>query len=210
MIITKLSLSRRAVLRGLGATLALPMLDAMVPALTSIVKAQVMAKGRLGFVYVPNGMMMNYFTPKTAGADYELTPILSPLKAFRDQMTVISGCANAKADPLDQGSGPHSRAQATWITGVRPKRTEGADVEAGTTLDQLAARKLGLDTPLESLELGLDPSYLAGNCEGGFACIYSNTVSWKTPTMPLPIETESVHRVRAAVRRLPESGRARR
>lgn len=189
MIITKMSLSRRMVLRGMGATLALPLLDAMIPALSHVAAAAASPKTRLGFVYVPNGMQLNYFIPKATGKNFELTPILSPLANFRDQMTVISGLANAKADPLDQGSGPHSRAQATWLTGVRPKRTEGADVEAGTTLDQLAAKKLSADTPLESLQLGLDPSYLSGNCEGGFACIYSNTVSWKTPTQPLPAET---------------------
>jgi hypothetical protein len=189
MVITKMSMSRRTLLRGFGATLALPLLDAMVPALTAVGQTAAAAKPRLGFVYVPNGMMLNYFIPKTTGKDFELSPILTPLANFRDQMTVVTGCANAKADPLDQGSGPHSRAQATWLTGVRPKRTEGADVEAGPTLDQLAARKLGTETPLESLQLGLDPSYLAGNCEGGFACIYSHTVSWKTATVPLQAET---------------------
>jgi uncharacterized protein DUF1552 len=188
MTITKMSLPRRTVLRGMGAMLALPLLDSMFPALTAIARAAASPKQRLGFFYVPNGMMLNYFIPKTAGKDFELTPILAPLAEFRDQLTVVSGTANAKADPLDQGSGPHSRAQATWLNGCRPKRTEGADVQAGTTLDQIAAKELGKDTPLESLQLGLDPNYLTGNCEGGFACVYQNTVSWKSPTMPLPPE----------------------
>ena len=188
MTISKMSLSRRTVLRGLGTTLALPLLDAMVPALSAMAQTAASPKPRLGFIYVPNGVMLNYFIPKTAGKDYELTPILKPLEAFRDQLTVISGTANAKADPLDQGSGPHSRAQATWLSGCRPKRTEGADVEAGITLDQIAASKWGKETALESLQLGCDTNYLTGNCEGGFACAYQNTVSWKTATQPLPPE----------------------
>src|SRR5262249_45993488 len=153
MTITKVALPRRVVLRGLGAAVGLPLLEAMFPALSPLARAAAKPKQRLGFIYTPNGMMMNRFIPKTAGPDFELTPILKPLGAFREQLTVVTGTANAKADPLDQGSGPHSRAQATWLNGCRPKRTEGADVQAGTTLDQFAAQVLGKDTALDSLQL---------------------------------------------------------
>ena len=184
MLITKRHLPRRAVLRGIGATMGLPLLDAMIPAAAGARAGK--PPVRLGFFYVSNGCTMAHFTPKGEGRDFELSPIVTPFAPFRDQMTVVSGLANAQAE--DSGGGPHSRAQAVWLSGVRPKRTEGADILAGTTLDQLAAPHISGDTPLRSLELALEPSYLVGNCDNGYACVYQNTFSWRTPTQPLVME----------------------
>ena len=188
MIITKRSLPRRTFLRGVGAALSLPLLDAMVPALSALSRTAAQPRMRMGFVYVPNGVQLENFRPATAGAGYAMTPILQPLEPYREQMTVLGGLANALANPLDVGSGTHARASAVWLNGVRPKRTEGADIRAGTTIDQFAARALGEETPLRSLELALEPNFTVGNCEGGYSCVYINTFSWRTPTMPLPME----------------------
>ena len=127
MVINKLALPRRTVLRGIGATLALPLLDAMVPALTPIAKTAAKPVTRLGIAYLPNGVIVKDLVPPTAGKDFEITPILKPLERFRDQLTVISGLANVQGDPLDAGSGPHSRNSGCWLSGVRAKRTENAD-----------------------------------------------------------------------------------
>ena len=199
MTIRKLHLPRRTLLRGLGAAIGLPLLDAMQPALARAAAPPI----RMAFFYVSNGCTMAHFTPKAEGRDFELTPILTPYGPFRDQMTVVSGMANAQAE--DSGGGPHSRAQTVWLSGVRPKRTEGADIAAGTTLDQIAARQLAGDTPLASLELALEPSYLVGNCDNGYACIYQNTFSWKGPTQPLVMENNP----RAVFERLFGDGRNR-
>ena len=190
MIITRLSLPRRTFLRGLGATVALPLLDAMIPALPGLSAKTAAAEPvrRLGFVYIPNGAVMQQWTPAEVGADFELSPILSPLAPFRDQLNVVSGLAHGQAEPLGDGNGEHSRASATWLNGVHPRQTEGADVEAGITADQLAARELGRDTPLPSLELAIDLDGLVGNCENGYSCVYLNTIAWRSATTPLPME----------------------
>jgi hypothetical protein len=187
MMITKIALPRRTFLRGVGASIALPFLDAMAPALTALSKTAPIP--RLGFVYVPNGIQMVNYLPQTEGKAFEMTPILSPLSEFREHMTVVSGLANHQGDALDGGSGPHTRTSATWLNGVRAKHTEGADIRQGTTIDQFAAQKLGKETPLASLELALEPNFTVGNCEGGYSCVYLNTCSWKTPTTPLQMET---------------------
>jgi hypothetical protein len=189
MIITKASLPRRTFLRGVGATLALPLLDAMVPALSAFAKTAAKPPVRLGFAYVPNGLILSEFLPKTDGAGFELPRILKPLAAYQDKLTIVSGLANAAGDALDASSGPHSRVSGCWLSGMRPRRTEGADIQAGTTIDQYAAQGLGKETPLASLELALEPNFMVGNCEGGYSCSYINTLSWRTPTMPLPMET---------------------
>lgn len=186
MFVTRQSIPRRMVLRGMGATLALPFLDAMVPALSARAAAAKPVT-RLGFFYVPCGIQIAYLNPP--GDVAASTPILQPLEKFLDQTTVVSGLMNLQADHLDVSTGAHSRAQVTWLSGMRAKRTEGADVQCGTTLDQYAARVLGKDTPLESLQVALEPNYLVGNCEGGYSCVYFNTFSWKTPTSPVPMET---------------------
>lgn len=189
MIVTKRSLPRRTFLRGLGATLGVPLLDAMVPAFTALAQTAAKPVQRLAFFYVPNGIQLVNWHSKTDGATLEITPILAPLAPFRDQTVMVSGLANSQADPLDVGSGSHARAAGVWLNGVRPKRTESADIQAGTTVDQFAARTLGKDTPLSSLQLALEPSFVVGNCEGGYSCAYVNTMSWQTPTMPLPMDT---------------------
>ncbi len=188
MMITKMALPRRTVLRGFGATLSLPFLEAMMPALTAMAKTP--APMRLGVAYVPNGVQLINFVPKTEGAAFEITPILTPLSSFRDQLTVISGLSNVTAEMLDEGGGAHARPAGTWLSGVRVKRTTGeAEVHAGKTVDQYAADVLSKDTPLRSLELALEPNFVVGNCETGYSCTYINTTSWRTPTTPLPMET---------------------
>ena len=192
MIITKRALPRRTVLRGIGATLALPLLDAMVPALSASTTTAAAPVRRLGFFYVPNGVAMtgsvNQWTPDGVGTGFTFSPILKPLESFRKQLVVVSGLSHREADSKGDGNGDHTRGSATWLNGVRPKHTEGADVRAGTTADQIAAAALGQDTLLPSLELGLDPNFMVGNCEGGYSCVYMNTLAWRTPTTPLPAE----------------------
>ena len=189
MIINKLALPRRTFLRGVGATLALPLLDAMVPALTALGRTAAAAPLRLGFVFVPNGLILREFLPQTEGRGFDLPRILAPLAPFREQLTIVSGLANAAGDALDASSGPHSRGSGCWLNGMRARRTEGADIQAGKTIDQFAADALGRETPLPSLELALEPNFMTGNCEGGYSCAYINTLSWRTATLPLPMET---------------------
>lgn len=184
MTMRRITLPRRTVLRGGGAALALPLLDAMVPALG----AAPAPVPRLGFFYVPNGMQMARVVPKTVGRDYAMPITLRPLEPLRDRMVVVTGLANSEADPRELGAGPHARANAAWLNGVRPKHTEGADVEAGKTLDQYAADAIGAETPLRSLEVALEPNYMVGNCESGYSCVYQNTIAWRTPTAPLVME----------------------
>ncbi len=192
MIITKMALPRRTFLRGIGATLALPLLDAMVPALTALDQTPAKPVRRLGFVYLANGVAMNdavnYWRPKGEGTTFELSQILEPLAPFRNQLVVVSGLTHAQAETLGDGNGDHTRGTATWLNGVHPRWTEGSDVQAGMTVDQIAAQELGKDTPLPSLELGIDPNFVAGSCENGYSCIYMNTLAWRTPTAPLPVE----------------------
>ena len=183
MMITRLSLPRRTFLRGMGAAVALPLLDAMVPALS----AATTPVKRLGFIYLPNGAVMQSWTPKGEGT-LELSTTLSPLEPYRDQTVVLSRLAHGQAEPLGDGNGDHSRASSVWLNGVHPKHTEGADVQAGITADQIAAAELGKQTPLPSLELAIDLDFLVGNCENGYSCVYMNTVSWRTPMTPLPME----------------------
>jgi hypothetical protein len=189
MIVLQKSLPRRTFLRGLGATVALPLLDAMVPAFASTRSAAAPVR-RLGFVYIPNGAIMDKWTPATEGA-LELSPTLQPLAPFRDRLVVISNLASRPAEALEgEGSGDHARASAVWLSGVHPKRTEGADVQAGKTIDQIAADTLCRDTQLRSLELSAeDFSNSVGTCDIGYACSYVNTLSWRTPTTPLPMQT---------------------
>jgi hypothetical protein len=194
MMIVKKALPRRAFLRGVGTGLALPLLDAMVPALSAIDKTPAKGVRRLGFVYLPNGVAMNfkgvnYWRPIGEGTQFELSPILKPLESFRQNMVVFSGLTHHQADVLDDGAnGDHTRGTSSWLTGVHPKHTEGADVRNGVSADQIAAQRFGKETMLPSLELGIDVTYLAGNCENGYSCAYMNTLSWSSPTTPLPSE----------------------
>ena len=188
MIVTKIALPRRTFLRGMGATLMLPLLDAMVPALTATARTAAKPVHRLGFFYMPNGMEMPVWTPEGEGTRLELSPILRPLASARDQVVVVSGLSNLQAEQFGVGAGPHTRSHAAWLSGVRAKRTEGADIQAGKTMDQYAADVLGLDTQLRSLELALEPNDLVGNCDNGYSCAYVNSTSWRTATSPLPME----------------------
>lgn len=188
MIITRRALSRRTMLRGLGATVALPLLDAMVPALSALAKTPANPIRRLGFVYIPNGEHPGLWTPPGSGPDLELSPILSPLAAFRHQTIVPTGLAHRQAEAMGDGNGAHTRAMATFLNGAHPKRTEGADIRAGMTVDQVAAAHLGQETPLPSMELALENNHGVGNCDAGYSCAYLNTISWRTATTPLPME----------------------
>jgi hypothetical protein len=191
VIITKAALPRRTFLRGLGVAIGLPLLDAMIPALSATARAGKPVR-RLGFVYAPDGMAItsavDYWTPKTDGATLEMSPILKPLEPHRGRLVVVSGLSQKQAEAMGDGNGDHTRGTATWLNGVHPKWTEGADVRAGTTADQIAAKELGDDTPLPSIELGLDHNFVVGNCENGYSCVYMNTLAWRTPTTPLPAE----------------------
>ena len=188
MMITKKSLPRRTFLRGLGTTLALPLLDAMVPAFAATRNSAAKPACRMGFVYVPNGIIMKHWTPATEGAGFELTPILKPLAALQERVLVLSGLAHVNGRPLGDGPGDHARAGATFLTGVHPKKTEGHDIHAGISVDQIAARELGKRTQLASLEMSLEAPGLLGNCDSGYSCAYTNTISWRTPTAPMPME----------------------
>jgi hypothetical protein len=187
MIITKLSMPRRTFLRGVGAAIALPWLDAMKPALS----AATVAPQRLGFFYVPNGMYLPNFHPAgNGGRSFELTPVLTPLASVREHVVVVSGVSNMPVLANDQGGGVHTRNHAGWLSGVLPKRTEGANITSAKTVDQYAADKLGADTPLRSLELTLESNFQVGNCEAGYSCAYLNSTSWRAPNAPLPHEAD--------------------
>lgn len=186
MIRTNTCLSRRTVLRGLGTTVALPLLDSMIPA--SAAAAGPTPTKRFAAVYVPMGMHMAQWTPRAEGA-LELMPIQSTWAPFRRQLTIVGGLdSQMAADTADEPAGPHSRVQTTWLTGCRAKRTEGADFRAGTSIDQLAAREIGEHTQLPSLELALETVEAVGACDWGYTCAYTSTLAWRTPTTPLPME----------------------
>ena len=189
MILTKKAIPRRTVLRGLGATLALPLLDSMVPALTAQRRTAAAPTRRLSIVYVPNGMEMNRWTPVNEGPSLELSPILQPLEPFRERMLVLSRLDCKPAMPLPgEGNGDHARAGGAFLTGVHPRKTEGPDIEAGISIDQLAAQEIGSETPLTSLELAIEPSDLLGACDTGYSCAYVNTICWRSSLTPLPME----------------------
>ncbi len=191
MIITKKALPRRTFLRGIGATLALPLLDSMVPALAASPLAGTQSPTRLSFVYIPNGVIMDEWTPSTLGSNYELTSILEPLAPFRDDMLVLSGLAHRTGRAYDgEGPGDHARASATFLTGVHPRRTEGADLRSGTSIDQIVAREFRKHTQLASLEVALDSTEVVGTCDTGYSCAYSNTLCWSSPTTPVPMENK--------------------
>src|SRR5688500_15036422 len=180
MFVSKIALPRRTFLRGIGATLALPLLDAMVAALTAQTRTAARPIRRLGFIYLPNGVArnfsgINYWTPLGEGASFEFSPILKPLESFRDRMVVVSGLAQHQADAHDDGAnGDHTRGTSSWLTGVHPKRTEGADIRNVISADQIAAAAIGRDTALPSLELAIDLNFQIGRA----ACRDSGVRSW--------------------------------
>jgi hypothetical protein len=185
MIITRRSLPRRTVLKGMGVTLALPLLDAMVPALTAMAQPPAQPRRRLGCVYVPHGAIMDRWTPASSGANFEFTPILKPLEPFRESIVVVTNLTR----PEEGFDTNHAGAPASWLAGVPPKRTAGPDFSLGITLDQLVAGRIGQETMLPSLELATeDFSGLIGDCAPGFSCAYMNTLSWQSEVAPLPME----------------------
>ncbi len=197
MIVTRKHLSRRTLLRGFGAAIALPMLDAMSPAFAAPTQGS-LPPTRLAFVYVPNGIIMNDWTPAAEGTVFELPRILSPLKPVRDEILVLSGLRQNNGFPLGDGPGDHARAASTFLTGVHPKKTYGADIHAGVSVDQVAAQHIGQATKFKSIELGLDDGRVTGNCDSDYSCAYSNSISWSTPSTPMPPEINP----RAAFERL--------
>jgi hypothetical protein len=188
MMITKKSVSRRTMLQGLGATLALPLLDAMIPAMAATRLTAAKPAVRLGFVYVPNGIIPKAWLPEKTGTGYQFLSTMQPLEPYRDQMLVLSNLMQRGGRALGDGAGDHARAGASWLTGIHPKKTEGSDIIAGISTDQIAARELGKITQLGSLEIGLEEPNLAGGCDSGYSCAYTNTVSWRAPTTPNPME----------------------
>lgn len=191
MFITKKHLSRRTILRGFGATIALPLLDGMVPALSALGATPARGIRRMAIVYTPNGMMMPNWTPKGEGTAFEFSPILAPIAPFRDRAVVLSGLADKYGWPQgDEGTGDHARAAATFLTGVHVKKTEGADIQGGVSMDQIAAKALSSETQLASLELALESVEFLGACDSGYSCAYANTIAWRSPTTPLPMEND--------------------
>lgn len=186
MIITKKAIDRRAILRGIGATLALPLLDGMTPAFATPKRPL-----RFGTVYSPTGMNMKAWMPTSEAQALELTRILEPLAPFRDQLTVLGGLCNPIADPRPgEGTGDHSRAAAAFLTCAHAKKTDGADMELGISLDQIVAKEFAKETQIPSLELTLGSNVQVGGCDPGYACPYSRTIAWRSPTTPLQMESD--------------------
>jgi hypothetical protein len=195
MIASRKSIPRRTMLRGLGASLALPLLDGMIPALTAQARTAAAPVHRFGVVYVPNGMVMENYLPATQGASFELTPTLQALAPFRSQTTVLSGldCVPSPGRP----GGAHAKASTRYLTDISPPTSE-TRLDAGISVDQILAGQLGAQTQLASLELAIENSDTAGACDVGFACAYTNTISWRSANTPLPMQ----HNPRAVFERL--------
>src|SRR5436309_5463089 len=185
MFIAKKAIPRRTVLRGIGATLALPLLDSMVPALSALARTSARPINRFGVMYVPNGMIMKNYLPLTEGAAYELTPTLSALAPFREHLLVVSGleCIPTPGRP----GGAHAKASTRFLTDVSPPLSE-TWLDAGISMDQILAQETGKLTQLASLELAIESGETAGACDTGFACPYTNTISWKSQNTPLPTQ----------------------
>lgn len=183
-------LPRRTVLRGLGAAVALPWLESMgtVTAWAANAPEKRTAPNRMAFLYVPNGKDMPNWTPGAEGKLGELPGIMAALEPVKDDLLVFSGLAADKARDYGDGGGGHARAMAAFLTGAHPRKTDGTDIRGGTSVDQIAAARIGELTRLASLEIGCEASAMAGNCDSGYSCVYSSTMSWKTPTQPLPKE----------------------
>ena len=183
MIITKKALPRRTFLKGMQATLALPLLDAMIPAMTALAQTPAKAVRRLGFVFIPMGCDHARWTPEGMGALDQLSPILSPLEPVKEQLTVVTNMELQNSYP-----GTHDTSNSGFLSAAFAKHTESSDYFLGTTADQVAAKQMGQDTQLRSLELSMDLNPLAGVCNNGYACVYTNCLSWSSPTTPLPSE----------------------
>ena len=187
MIVARKALSRRTMLRGMGAAVALPLLDAMVPAFTALAQTPAAPVRRLGVVYHPNGVIYQNWLPSGVGRDFELSRVLAPLAPFRDQLIVVTGLSSHQAEALGDGGGDHSRASGTYLTGVHVRKSDSV-VENGVSMDQIAARAFERETQLSSLQLTMDDNSLVGSCDVGYSCAYSSTLSWLTATLPLMAE----------------------
>jgi len=201
MFISKNHLSRRAVLRGLGVTISLPLLDAMVPAQTPLRQTAAAPKTRLACIEIPHGAggsaiyghQQHYWSPVKEGSDFEFTLSLKPMEPFRDYLTIISDTDATGADPKtpEEVGADHTRSAAVFMTGAHPKMTEGADYYCGTSIDQIYSQMTGKDTPIPSIEMQVeDPGALVGSCGFRYSCVYKNTISWASPTTPLPMELD--------------------
>lgn len=184
------AVDRRTMLKGLGVTMSLPVLEAMLPAHVATAEAAMTstALNRMAFVFVPNGVVMDSWQPVKEGAGFSLPPSLEPLAQVKEKLNVMSHLAQNNARALGDGPGDHARSAATFLTGVHPRKTAGADIQAGVSVDQVAAAQIGTATKLPSLELGLEGGRNAGQCDSGYSCAYSNTISWKSPTTPMAKE----------------------
>ncbi len=189
MFLTKKHISRRAILRGAGVALALPLLDSMLPAQTPLRKSAVNPKTRFVGIFVPHGMAPGYWIPKIEGKGFDFPFILQPLEPFRERIVVLSGLWSKSAEPPPGVTGADHWVAAAYLCANKPKKTTGADIYDGTTIDQIIANKIGRDTLLPSLQLGLeDPGANSSNCGEGYSCAYTNSISWMSPTQPLPME----------------------
>jgi len=185
MIVVKKHLSRRTVLRGMGASLALPLLDGMIPAFAPRTFAASAPVKRFGAIYVGMGKNMNVWMQPEAG-ELQINPIIQALDPFREHAIVLAGLDSKPAYSSDNGN--HPRAQSSWLTGCRAKKTDGPDIHLGVSLDQIVARQFEKETQLASLELAIESTDLLGTCSLGYSCAYNNTIAWRTPTTPLPME----------------------
>jgi hypothetical protein len=168
--------------------MALPLLDSMMPAFANTSKSSANPGVRMGFIYVPNGIIEEKWMPKTEGAGFEFQSSAKALEPYRDQTLFLTNLAQINGRSFGDGGGDHARAGASWLTGVHPKRTEGADIRSGISADQIAAREFGKQTQFASLEMGVEAPSLAGGCDSGYSCAYTNTVSWSRPATPIPME----------------------
>ncbi|HZQ40393.1 MAG TPA: DUF1552 domain-containing protein [Rhizomicrobium sp.] len=186
MMITRKAMGRRTMLRGMGTVMALPLLEAMSSSAKAAEEAAA-ARKRLQVIYTPNGMMMQNWTPASSEAGFAYSPILKPLEPYRDKITVFTGLSHVQAEALGDGAGDHGRCCGGYLTGTHVKKTEGADITAGVSMDQVVAKQFGDKTQIPSIEVGLEPPSLVGSCDSGYSCAYTNTLSWSDPSTPLPV-----------------------
>ena len=183
-------IDRRTMLRGLGVSMSLPWLESMGPlvAWADNPTAKAAVPNRLAFIYVPNGKIMEDWTPTQEGAGFELSPTLGPLAPVKDKLQVLSGLVSDKARAHGDGGGGHARGLSAFLTGAHPNKTDGLDIRCGISADQVAAQRVGDQTRLTSIELAAERGKMAGNCDSGYSCVYSSTMSWRSATQPLPTE----------------------
>jgi hypothetical protein len=187
-VITGKHLHRRTFLRGLGVAIGLPLLDSMSPAFAAPARAAAKSPTRMAFVYVPNGIIMPEWIPDEEGSRFSMKSVMEPMEAHRDRTLVLTGLTQNGGRALGDGPGDHARAASSFLTGMHPRKTAGADISIGVSVDQVAAQKIGPATKFASMELGLEDGRLVGNCDSGYSCAYSNNLAWRTENSPLPPE----------------------